>query len=604
MKKFTVTAAALLSGILSAQYMVVGKDSLTLENFKRDNEYGLKNAGIQSTLRTTQDFLLLQQFAAEKRADTTASFRQAVAAKTDELRARYFYPKSVVDPLLKEFVQANNTELKIQLFTVPKSAADIADYRKVYAEVTGGKLKLEDAVKTYMKNSSQPMYIKPGAFDTEMYAELKALKPGSYTKLYENPNYIAFAKLLGSRPSLGYLVFGAISFADDENAAKTKTAIYTALQGGKKFQDVAGEFGSTEEEKRNGGLIMGSPTLPDEVYRALEGKKAGDYSQPVLIDKKYYVFNIYSIQPYQLSEQNSEFFQKEMMNSVYAKTASERLASQLKKEGYKEFQDFKLASGSYSGLFSIKNDKTPLASYRSDVLTAGEMKKIISEKLPEASALTAEQWKKLAAEFTSQFVLRNYSKNFPEQKDIKSELDALRKNLYSEYIFSDYLNERINNHPELLKAYFDQNKAKFVWGGRAKVRVAIIRDGQIISSVKKEIRDTKDWESMKNKYSAAGKNAKATFEEGKLEADAEVFTKYNVPFSKGIYETKMGGRDLVIAIDEILPPMQMTQSEAEELLKDAVREQELQRLIAEQRAKTKIEVQPAFLKDLEANFKK
>ena len=66
----------------------------------------------------------------------------------------------------------------------------------------------------------------------------------------------------------------------------------------------------------------------------------------------------------------------------------------------------------------------------------------------------------------------------------------------------------------------------------------------------------------------------------------------------------MGNQFLVIAIDKIVPPSQMTQEEATEELKDAVTEQKLNEIIAQQKAKTKIVVQPEFLKDLEKNFKK
>ena len=48
----------------------------------------------------------------------------------------------------------------------------------------------------------------------------------------------------------------------------------------------------------------------------------------------------------------------------------------------------------------------------------------------------------------------------------------------------------------------------------------------------------------------------------------------------------------------------MTQEEASELLKDAVTEQKLRETIAAQKAKTKIIIQPEFMKDLEKNFKK
>jgi peptidyl-prolyl cis-trans isomerase SurA len=48
----------------------------------------------------------------------------------------------------------------------------------------------------------------------------------------------------------------------------------------------------------------------------------------------------------------------------------------------------------------------------------------------------------------------------------------------------------------------------------------------------------------------------------------------------------------------------MTQEEASEMLKDAVTEEKIREIIASQKAKTKIVVEPAFRADLEKNFKK
>jgi len=53
-----------------------------------------------------------------------------------------------------------------------------------------------------------------------------------------------------------------------------------------------------------------------------------------------------------------------------------------------------------------------------------------------------------------------------------------------------------------------------------------------------------------------------------------------------------------------LPEQQMTQAEAEPEMEDAVTEKVLQKTIAEQRAKTKVEIQPAFMAELKKNFKK
>jgi peptidyl-prolyl cis-trans isomerase SurA len=67
---------------------------------------------------------------------------------------------------------------------------------------------------------------------------------------------------------------------------------------------------------------------------------------------------------------------------------------------------------------------------------------------------------------------------------------------------------------------------------------------------------------------------------------------------------KLDNRLLIIAIDDILPPSQMSREQAEEQLKTDVTEEILTKTIQEQRNKTKITIEPAFTAELEKNFKK
>ena len=60
----------------------------------------------------------------------------------------------------------------------------------------------------------------------------------------------------------------------------------------------------------------------------------------------------------------------------------------------------------------------------------------------------------------------------------------------------------------------------------------------------------------------------------------------------------------MVAIDDLLPEQQMTLEESKEDMNDAVTEKLLQKTIAAQRAKTKVEIQPAFIAELNKNFKK
>ena len=609
MKKiFAFVMLAGFSSVISAQYMIIGKDSISLADYKKEYQYGLQNSGIEKTLRSTEDFILLQQFAADKKADTTASFRERMMEKEADLREQYFYPKQVIDPVLNDFMKDSQTEKQVQIFMVQKSAGDTNNYQQIYSDVKAGKITMEDAITKYTKASPKPIFIKPGSVDNNLYAQLKSLPNNSFTPLQDLPGYYAFAKVLGSRPSLGYVVFGTISFPKDANSDTVKNKIYTDLKAGKSFQEVAKLYGANEHEKDNGGVVMGSPTLPDEVYELFKGKKAGYYTpEPLLFGENYFVFNIYNMEPYVLTDKNRDFFLRDMNGSLYNENLQDKMLAYLKSDPtYKEFPAFQNVKKSYQA-FNAAKDDTVLYQYKKDKTTVGDLKKLIGDKKADAEKLTPALWGEALAGVNAQDLMRFYAADFTNQKHIKKQLDEFRKGLYSDYIFSKYLNEEVAKHPEWLTDYYNKNKSKYMWGNRADGRVAIIADDKLTKEIEKEIKNPKNWESLKSKYYGKLNDKKqilVNFEKGEMSEDADVFTKYKVPFKTGVHQTKMEERTLVIAIDQILPPSQMTQEEAAELLKDAVNEERLKAVIAEQKAKTKIVIEPEFRKDLEKNFKK
>ena len=609
MKKiFAFVMLAGFSSVISAQYMIIGKDSISLADYKKEYQYGLQNSGIEKTLRSTEDFILLQQFAADKKADTTASFRERMMEKEADLREQYFYPKQVIDPVLNDFMKDSQTEKQVQIFMVQKSAGDTNNYQQIYSDVKAGNITMEDAISKYTKASPKPIFIKPGSVDNNLYAQLKSLPNNSFTPLQDLPGYIAFAKVLSSRPSLGYVVFGTISFPKDANSDTVKNKIYTDLKAGKSFQEVAKLYGANEHEKDNGGVVMGSPTLPDEVYELFKGKKAGYYTpEPLLFGENYFVFNIYNMEPYVLTDKNRDFFLRDMNGSLYNENLQDKMLAYLKSDPtYKEFPAFQNVKKSYQA-FNAAKDDTVLYQYKKDKTTVGDLKKLIGDKKADAEKLTPALWGEALAGVNAQDLMRFYAADFTNQKHIKKQLDEFRKGLYSDYIFSKYLNEEITKHPEWLTDHYNKNKSKYMWGNRADGRVAIIADDKLTKEIEKEIKNPKNWESLKSKYYGKLNDKKqilVNFEKGEMSEDADVFTKYKVPFKTGVHQTKMEERTLVIAIDQILPPSQMTQEEAAELLKDAVNEERLKAVIAEQKAKTKIVIEPEFRKDLEKNFKK
>ena len=589
-----------------SQYLIVGKDSVSVQKFKEENKYGLETAGINSSIKTYTDFKLLQQFAIDKKADTLSYFKAKMAEKNQQLREESFYPKPILQSALNEYLSANLVENKIQVFYVQKTENDTNDYKKIYEEVKNGTLKIEDAILKYSKLKAEPFFVKAGTVDIELEKELQSLQSGNYTKLINTPTLAAFAKLVERRPSLGYVIFGTISYPKSD-AEKMKTQIFEALKSGKKFEEVAKLYGSTDTEKNNAGIVMGSPVLPDEVYAAFKGKKEGEYTEPVLLGDKYFVFNIYSLIPYQNSEKHNKMFVKEMMSSQYSDVAYDKLVNSIVKSSkYKETPDFEKVKKSYQDFLNFKNDKAVLYQFGKTNFTFESLKKVIAENFKNADKLPADQWKYFVESKRNSDVFAAYSKDFSELPEIKSEMNKLKQNLLADYIFSYYIENELKK-PEILDEYYQKHKDKYVLESRADGRVAILTDLSVEKDITKEIENPKNWENLNKKYYGkldGTQQLQVHFEEGEMSENADVFKIYKVPFQKGVHKVKMDKRLLIIAIDEILPPSQMSRQDAEQQLKTELTEEILTKTIQEQRNKTKITLEPAFMADLEKNFKK
>ena len=589
-----------------SQYLIIGKDSVSVQKFREENKYGLETAGINSSIKTYTDFKLLQQFAIDKKADTLSYFKAKMAEKNQQLREESFYPKPILQSALNEYLSANLVENKIQVFYVQKTENDTNDYKKIYDEVKNGTLKIEDAILKYSKLKAEPFFVKAGTVDIELEKELQSLQSGNYTKLINTPTLAAFAKLVERRPSLGYIVFGTISYPKSD-AEKMKTQIFEALKSGKKFEEVAKLYGSTDTEKNNAGIVMGSPVLPDEVYAAFKGKKEGEYTEPVLLGDKYFVFNIYSLIPYQNSEKHNKMFVKEMMSSQYSDVAYDKLVNSIVKSSkYKETPDFEKVKKSYQDFLNFKNDKAVLYQFGKTNFTFESLKKVIAENFKNADKLPADQWKYFVESKRNSDVFAAYSKDFSELPEIKSEMNKLKQNLLADYIFSYYIENELKK-PEILDEYYQKHKDKYVLESRADGRVAILTDLSVEKDITKEIENPKNWENLNKKYYGkldGTQQLQVHFEEGEMSENADVFKIYKVPFQKGVHKVKMDKRLLIIAIDEILPPSQMSRQDAEQQLKTEVTEEILTKTIQEQRNKTKITLEPAFMADLEKNFKK
>ena len=610
--KSLIAVFALTAQFGFAQNIIVGQDKMPVSTFAKEYEVGLKNQGINETIDSYVNFKMAQNIAKAMKVDTTQYFRANVANRLNELKKSNYYPKELEDQFLNDYLAASQKESQVQVFYVKKTADDKTDYQKIYNDVKKGSLSMDNAIKDDAKGDPKPIYIKIGTLDWDLDKEVQKLPIGGISKLVDTSEYTAFVKKVAERPSMGYVIFGTVSYANDDQAAKKKEEIYAALAAKQPFQEITHKYGSNKNETDNGGAVMGSPALPDDVYAQMKTLKDGEYTKtPILQDNKYYIFYVYSRRPYSATTpENKEFFFADMMNSQYGNQFFDAFIQRLKKSpSYKETPFYTKAKTSYAEYAKLANDKDVLFSYAGKNFSVGDVKEQIKDHLSEASKMDDAQWGNLVTLMNNSFLMRGYNTEFESRPDVKAKVDEVAKNLYSNYFYTDYIRKQVDQHPEWMTSYYNAHKDKYKKEAAAKGRVIIPQSEADVEKFKKLIVNPADWSKLQTEY-ASKVDAKgepvAKFNDGEMVESAEVFQKYKVPFKTGVYTAKIGGRTLIIANDEILPGGLYTEKEALEYddLKDDVTSDYIKKVLAEERAKVKVVIEPGFVSTLEKNFKK
>ncbi|MDL1914167.1 MAG: hypothetical protein FDW93_06575 [Bergeyella sp.] len=590
-----------------SQYLIVDKDSISVSDFQETYKHNLEKLGINKTLKNAKDFLLLRQWALDKKVDTLNFFKHEMTKEKKRLKEIFYYPAQILSEVTAQYIKDNQTERNVLIFLKEKKEGDKNNYRQIYKEVTSGKLGMEKAIEQYTGRKSKTYYIKPGLLEPEIDQDIIKAKKGDFSRLVETPSHVMFAKLIDTRPSLGYIIFGALSFKKNKEGEERKKAICKDLASGKSFREVAAKHGSTENEKNNGGVIMGSPTLPEKAYKVLAGKKAGEYTSPVLINDHYYIFNVYQLFPYEVSsDHRTNLFRNEMLNTNYAEKLEARLLEEIKNsDSYTESRALGNIKSSYKRFKSFRNLNKILVKYGTVSLSYKTLKKQIEERYVNLAEL--QNWPLPINLEIDDFILRSYDENLEKHPEIKRKLEERKNALLSEYIYSVYIKGELKRRPEKFTEYYNKNKEKYFFRKRASGRAAILREGKTKNYIEKKIRNKENWDHLKEEYYGKLNNEGdilVHFREGEMFEDADIFVKNKIPFRKGVYHTKIDDRDMVIAIDDILPPRMMKEEEVHDLIKNHVTEMLVHDLIEEQSAKTKIQMQNGFIEKLEERFNK
>jgi len=594
---------------LYAQNIIVNNDTISINQFVKEYETGLKTQGIQRTINSHISFRLIQDFSKSMRVDTTTNFKNQLISRLNELKKEGYFPKNLKEKYLEDYILTNQKERQIQIFLADKSKKK--DYGKVYDDVRQGKISMQHAVEneTGKNIEIKPIFIKAGTLEYELEKNITKLRVGEYTELIETPKNIMFIKLLSERPSLGYIIFGTLSYANADNSEILREEIYKQLSSGKSFQEVASMFGTGDNEKNNGGLVLGSPTLPDEVYHQIKDLKEGQYTKiPVLVNDNWVIFNVYSKIKYELTPENTDFFFNDMIESEYGTAFYAEFIESLKKSTkYKEYIVFDRIKKSYTEFKKLSNFSELICSYGKEHINVGEFKNQVEKLIENINDITNDEWKNLVEIVANNFLINAYTKDFENSFEVKKSLKDTEKNLYSNYFYVEYLKKIISDNPQWLTEYYNSHKDKFRTDALARGRIIILSNESDVKKIAKTMKNIKNWEKLKTEYKEKKNDngeTLVTINEGEMPESAEIFTKYGIPFKKGVFTAKIGGKTLIMANDEIIPSEILSEEEArkEGLLENLVETDMIEKIISDLKEKAKIIIDTEFVPILNKEY--
>jgi hypothetical protein len=598
-KNLAIFGLMMLASATQAQHISVGDTKVSAQQFIKDHAYGLEKIGADKTIQNYVDFTLLQKMAIKKGSDTTQMFVKKTAEVENGIRQKNFMSADLLKKYTQKFAKDSQTEVKYFIFFKKLEAGDKTDYNKVYKEVTSGKMTMAQATEQYKSDVKEAQYIKAGVMDEEIESDLMHAPKNTFSKYISDGKFVLFAQKIDQRPSLGFMIFGSISYPNDEKAAEQKAAIYKALDEKKNFKKVAEEFGSTPQEKESANASRNSPILPDAVYEAFKTIKKGEFTQPILLNDKYHVFYMFDQLAIDEKAENQQFYSQAIARTSYQHRLMNEYAAQLKAKGFATTPDYKKAL--QLAQFKLMKPNTVLYTYQDFKQTVEGINKSLTEQKAKLEDFSPATWAKFLEKNQNGDVLKTYNQNMVKLPAYQEEVQSAQRNVRAEYVYSNVIKQAVRDDQEAMKKYYEDNKAtKYKKDDFFKIRLIAAKNESDLAEIKKDLNknlNKANWEALKTQYKDQKddkKQDKVSFEEGNVEENSTFFSRNQLKNTVGIQEGKLGEKSIILSIDELLKNQILTFDEAKQRLEDDLADIKLDQFLDEEKKHTKITIEPEF----------
>ncbi|MCB9252191.1 MAG: peptidylprolyl isomerase [Flavobacteriales bacterium] len=563
---FLIGLVALISFPVWAQksdalIFTYGKDSVFQSEFERvysKNNDVKKNVPtdeeIQEYLELYVKFKLKVKEAYERQMDTNEAFINELAGYRKQLAQPYLVDNEVTEQLIEEAYNRMLEEVNASHILIKSSKDDSpADTLKAYKKIAGirkelmqGKITFDSAAHKYSDDPSAKVnYGSLGYFSAfQMIYPFESMAfntpKGEISEVFRTSFGYHILKVNDRRKSAGEIKVAhiMIRFNNDSEVAAAKDkifAVYKQLKEGKSFDEMVKLYSEDYSNKSKGGEMnwfKSTGQLPvDFKEAAFALKNIGDYSEPVKTD-----FGWHIIKKLDQREIPSLEEQRDAIKYKVSRDERSRKSNSVVIERIKKSNNYKLQAKEPSKFIStldtslLRGAWVPKAKSKTEttLFTIADQKYTYSDF---SDYISDVQTPKKSGNL--EYIGNEYFNAFVEKMNFAYEEDHLEeKYLDFKYLMKEYrdgillfeLTDQMVWSKSVedttgLKAFYEQNKNKYMWGRRAEAAIFDCGSDKIAKSVKKMIKKNKPdsliYKKVNSKDPLAVSITRDKFEKGK-----------------------------------------------------------------------------------------
>lgn len=535
--------------------------------------------------------------------DTIPKLSKELEGYRKQLALPYLVDAAKNEELVKEAYDRTKTEVRASHILIRiESNASPADTLAAYNRIIGLKKRIEKgedfAAVAKGKNGSEDPSAANNGGDLGYFNAFQMVYPfedkayNTATGTVSDPFRTRFGyhiiKVTDRRPARGTIKAAHIMVAvpktateeEFKNAEKKINEIYSKLNTGAKFEEMAKEFSDDPSSNQKGGELppfgTGSTTrmVPSFEDAAFSLKNNGDYSMPVRTDYGYHI-----IKKLEWNDVKSfDDMKKELTNKVNrderSKKTQDSFVLKLKKDYNYQDKSKKnvkwfvqnLDTNYYVGKWNADELKSDKPLFMLDGQKFGQQafatyleNNYRSVRKDENSATVKSQFKNWEKEAILGYEETKLEGKYPDFKALITEYHdgILLYEVMSDKVWNKAMKDTVG-----LKEYFEQNRSKYMWGNRLDAIVYECLNQQIADQVTKMIKNdtinSKHVLDMINKESELNLRVRTN----KFDTEQTAFLKdqnLNIGINKSY---SFDGKVYVVKVNEKLAPKNKEFSEA------------------------------------------